>query len=67
MVSIPSTAGNDQVKRIPEKFLSGQVMYGTEERGMVLILPGEDLPPARFGDNPGKHHLCVLDILCQIC
>jgi hypothetical protein len=62
MVQIPSSAGNDQVKHIPEKFLSGTVMYGTEERGMVLILPGEDLPPARFGDNPGKHHLCVLDM-----
>jgi hypothetical protein len=51
----------NQAKKIPEKFLSGERMYGTEERGMVLILPGE-LPPARFGDNPGLHHLCILDM-----
>ena len=40
---------------------SGERMYGTEERGMVLILSGE-LPVARFKDHPGKHHLCVLDM-----
>lgn len=40
---------------------SGERMYGTEERGMVLVLSG-DLPVARFKDNPGKHHLCVLDM-----
>lgn len=60
MVQNPST-NNDQPKHIPEKFLAGQRMYGTEERGMVLILPGE-LPPARFGDNPGVHHFCILDM-----
>lgn len=44
-----------------DKFSSGVKMYGTEERGMVLILSG-DLPPARFKDHPGKHHIIQLDM-----
>jgi hypothetical protein len=61
VVQIPSTAGNDQVKNIPKHFLSGQRIYGTHERGMVLVLPGQDLPPVRFSDNAGKTHLAFFD------
>jgi hypothetical protein len=61
VVQIPSTAGNDQVKNIPEHFLSGQRIYGTHERGLVLVLPGQDLPPVRFSDNAGKTHLAFFD------
>jgi hypothetical protein len=55
-----STTDN-QVKNMPEKFLSGERTYETIERGLLLILPGE-LPPARFSDNPGNHHFCVLSM-----
>jgi len=44
-----------------DKFSSGIRMYGTEERGVVLILSGY-LPPARFKDHPGKHHIIQLDM-----
>jgi hypothetical protein len=47
--------------QVPERFLSGVRMYGTEERGMFLILSA-DLPPAKFGDNPGLHHILTLDM-----